>query len=297
MSQFLIGFEFEFGWLPNKFPMKKPKSKPDYFEKFILPDVKSVLDFQFPNTTLEIKEDCTLKFLSSKDIREGKKYWQTYYGVEVVTLPMEELEAIVFLQNFLSWLNSLDNIKINKSCSLHLNINFNSKKTNQNIDYWKLLDIYPQEHSLSLFNRQKNEYCQNSHSIKFGFEENGYVSKSRTFSHWSEQINKWKNKKSIRKLSMIKKSFGSEMYEISKQPKSVQQLTTPIESMDDIIFKLFQKRILGMLKNVSIVHKNKDTNPYFEFRMIGNIDYHKRESDILDTLELSKNYLMKSISE
>lgn len=295
MSEFFIGFEFEFGWLPKDFPMKKPKSKPTYFDQNILPEVKYLLDSQFPDIALEIKEDCTLKFLSSKEINQGKKYWQTYYGVEVVTLPMREVEALDFLDKFLNWLNSQDNIQINQSCSLHLNINFTSQAINQNIDYWKLLDIYPQEHSLNLFSRQKNEYCQNSHTIKFGFEENGFISKSRTLSHWREKINKWKNKNSLRNLKMVKKSFGSEFYEISKQEKLTQKLITPIESMESVVLQLFKKRINGMLKNVSIVQKNKDTNPYFEFRMIGNIDYHKRHSDILDTLQLSKASLLKSL--
>ena len=94
---------------------------------------------------------------------------------------------------------------------------------------------------------------------------------------------------------MVKKSFGSEFYEISKQEKLTQKLITPIESMESVVLQLFKKRINGMLKNVSIVQKNKDTNPYFEFRMIGNIDYHKRHSDILDTLQLSKASLLKSL--
>ena len=69
MSEFFIGFEFEFGWLPKDFPMKKPKSKPTYFEQNIFPEVKYLLDNQFPDISLEIKE-CTqseVSFLISQE--------------------------------------------------------------------------------------------------------------------------------------------------------------------------------------------------------------------------------------
>lgn len=292
MTEFLIGFEFEFGWLPSTFPFKKPKSKPLFFEQFIFPEVYQKLNQDFPGVTLEIKEDCTLKFNSS-----SQKYWETHYGVEVVSQPMPEKEAVLFLHKFLTWLNSQNNIKTNKTCSLHLNINFISHNMNKKVDYWKLLDSYPQEQTLKLFNRQTNEYCQNSHHIKFGYEENNFISKSRILSYWNQRINKWNMQQNpIRRLKMIKMSFNGERYEISKQDKSIQILKTPHTLMSDIVVDLFRKRVKGMIKNMSIVHKNQDTNPYFEFRMIGNTDYHKRVKDILNTLEISKKYLLKSIS-
>lgn len=285
MSDFLIGFEFEFGWLPSHFPIKKPKSKPQFFEHFIFPEVKSLLDKSFPGIELEIKEDCTLKF------NPHLKYWQTYYGVEVVSLPMSEDKAVLFLTQFITWLQSQKNIQINKTCSLHLNLNFIDKEINHKIDYWKLLSQYPQDKTLKLFNRQKNEYCQNTHLVKIGLEENSFISKERTLSYWK---NKLSSVTDSFKLKMIEKTFNSERYEFSKQLKQIKVISQNTHSIFNSLDNSFKKKIHSMKKNLSIVKKN-ETNPYYEFRMIGNKDYHLKMQDILDTLSLSKESLIKSI--
>lgn len=287
MSDFLVGFEFEFGWLPSSFVSKKPSSKPHYFENHILPEVEVSISKSFPHDILDIKEDCTLKF------NQNLKYWHTYYGVEVVSMPLPEKEALDFLSRFISWLNEQPNIQINQTCSLHLNINFKDSKLNHKIDYWKLLDDFPQEKILTLFNRQKNEYCKNSKKIKISYEEFCCLSKERTLDYWKNKIQSWKNKENIY-LKMIKKSFGSERYEISKQTKKIIKLRKNIEEMLPIIQENFQERILSMNKNLSIVKKN-ESNPYYEFRMIGNKNYHRREKDILLTLNLCKKYIYQSL--
>lgn len=289
MSNLIIGFEFEFGWLPSTFPTKKPKSKPQFFQNFIFPEVKQSLDVAFETLNLEIKEDCTLSF------HPEFKYWQTYYGVEVVSLPMEEKEAIEFLHKFISWLNTQSNIEINKTCSIHVNMSFRDKSLNKQVDYWQLLDNYPQHETLSLFNRQNNEYCKNSHRIKFGYEENNFVSKEKTMNEWIKQISSWKSKnKPIRKLKMIEKSFWGERYEFSKQDKKFETIQLIPEDMLVEISALFKKRINGLRKNVSIVLKGEDS-PYFEFRMIGNVDYHKRTNDILTTIKNYRQHLLQSV--
>lgn len=286
MTEFLIGFEFEFGWLPSTFPMKKPKSKPVFFETFIFPEVFAKLNQDFPAISLEIKEDCTLKFHSS-----NQKYWETYYGVEVVSQPMPEKEAMLFLSTFIQWLQKQHNIEINHTCSLHLNINFKDKNINHNIDYWKLLEIYPQADTLKRFNRQNNPYCQNTHLVKVGYEQDSYISKERTLSYWKNKIHD--NFKFLT-LKVIKKSFNSERYEYSKQNKEFYTLSGNSMDLLQHLNLLFQKKIFSMKKNLSIVKKNED-NPYYEFRMIGNKNYHLRLHDIIDTLNLSKVCLLQSI--
>lgn len=67
-----------------------------------------------------------------------------------------------------------------------------------------------------------------------------------------------------------------------------------LNEMFPIIQENFKERILSMNKNLSIVKKN-DSNPYYEFRMIGNKNYHKKQKDILFTLNLCKKYLQQSL--
>lgn len=288
MTEFLIGFEFEFGWLPSTFPLKKPKSKPLFFEAFIFPEVHAKLNKDFPGVNLEIKEDCTLKFNSL-----NQKYWETHYGVEVVSQPMPEKEAMLFLSQFIQWLQEQDSIEINNTCSLHLNINFKNQTVNHHINYWTLLNIYPQADTLKLFNRQYNQYCQNTHLVKIGYEKDSYLSKERTISYWRNKIHD--NFKSLT-LKVIKKSFNSERYEYSKQDKETYVLTGNSIDLLEHLNLLFQKKIFSMKKNLSIVKKNED-NPYYEFRMIGNKNYHLRLHDIIDTLNLSKVCLLQSIQD
>lgn len=93
---------------------------------------------------------------------------------------------------------------------------------------------------------------------------------------------------------MIKKTFGTERYEISKQIKKPMLVRKNLHEMFPIIQENFQERILSMNKNLSIVKKN-EFNPYYEFRMIGNKNYHKKENDILFTLNLCKEHLLNLI--
>lgn len=130
----LIGFEFEFGWKPEiqkDQSIAKKIKKPIYFEQHVYPEVLEDINNNFSNLShviQEIKEDSTINF--------SKKYYHSFYGVEIVTTPIDYQSAIKFLDIFLKWMRQNKKIKTNSTCSLHVNINLSEKEKNEHIDYY-----------------------------------------------------------------------------------------------------------------------------------------------------------------
>jgi len=277
----IIGFEFEFGWLPeiqSNMSIAKKTKKPIYFEKHIYPEVYQEINDYFSNSSQiisEIKEDPTIKF--------SKKYYDNFYGVEVVTNPVNYDNAKIFLVSFLDWMKENKKIKTNSTCSLHINISFLDEHKSEQIDYLNLINLVPQSEILNEFKRAKNNYCINTFNKKFSIIINGNISKERSYFYW---INKKHNYKSLKFLSN-KINYGCLIYN-KNNPKTISKLSFNSEcEYENFIKKSFINRLNISGKNISIVDKRNIINQrYFEFRMIGNKDY-----------ELKKEYILLSIDK
>lgn len=283
----LIGFEFEFGWFPSivrkDFSVAKNIRKACYFNQCVYDEVKiSLQEYLNEYYTFidEIKEDSTIRF--------NAKYYDGHYGVEVVTSPMKEEIAGIFLKNFILWMINNSNVSTNETCSLHVNISFADSFKTLEIDYLKLLNIVPQLKILSLFNRDKNKYCEASENKKFSLEKNCRISKERNYSYWVNKINKNK----IISVLTTPISFGSFSYN-SKKEKIIEKFIFETKEIGlQFINEKYLSRLNSIGKNLAIVQKiNPAGLRYFEFRMIGNTNYQLRYNDIFNTIEKYKECL------
>lgn len=282
---FLIGYEFEFGWEPTE-KVSKPKniSKARYFEHFIFMNVKaslkSFLGVQYKFIE-NITDDPSIAF--NKNFREG------HFGVEVVTKPLEEKESIKLFKNILLWMQQTVNIITNDTCALHINISCTDKKINKKIDYFSLLYYTPQDETLKQFNRVGNVYCQSTHSRKFSLKVNNRRTVSKTFENWLNHIHK-------ESISVTTYEFSN--FKLDGQKKRARLLFPDKKESYELIKSTFLNALCNVEKNIAIVEKFSPKNKrYFEFRMIGNTDYEYKEKEILSCFKNFKIALTKSAIE
>lgn len=279
--QFLIGFEFEFGWLPQT----NKKHAPYFMSEVVFREVRKNLkeffkeDISFIKT---IEDDVSITF--------AKNQPQSYYGVEVVTNPMPEEIAIDFCKKMLFWMKNHQHVATNKTCSLHVNMSIKDKKINNQIDYFSVLQHTPQNEILQQYERTKNSYCKSTREMKFNLNIGSYASKSRTFEYWLNKIK-------AGKISMI--TVKPNLYGFNVPKSKIQKKT--IVFKDKVIWaELIKERFLQSLehedKAIAIVEKMSPTNArYFEFRMIGNTDYQLRWTEIKKNINSFKQALKKSV--
>lgn len=289
MSDFLIGLEFEFGWLPKLVRthgsnFTKKIKKAIYFDSLVKEDVSQYLKDSLGDLYYyidEIKEDPTLKF--------DDKYYKTFYGVEVVSKPMPEKIALNFIRKMFEILNNNYLFKVNKTCSLHVNMSFERTEKTNNIDYLSLLSKVPQEEILKDFKRCNNKYCESSKVKKFSIPIDDFKTVERTFDFWSVFL----NKKNDSILKLTKDVF-------LKKNKNYKNIVVNYENKQKILNNLenfFCERLKEAGKNLSIVDKKNEAGiRYFEFRMIGNSFYHKNFEKIEKIINIYKESMNMSIN-
>jgi hypothetical protein len=284
---FLIGYEFEFGWEPvdKVTTPKKSKNIPklDYFEQFILLDVKSSLKkflvSQYKSIS-GITDDPSIKF--NKNFRQG------HFGVEVITKPLEEKESILLLKNILIWLQQTPNIITNDTCALHVNISCIDKKHNKKLDYFSILHYTPQKQILKKFNRIGNLYCQSTFTRKFPLNANNRRTITKTFDKWISKIYK-------DSISVTTYEFSN--FKLDGQKKRAKIFFPNKKEAYEMIKTTFLSALGSVDKNIAVVEKWSPTKKrYFEFRMIGNTNYEYKEKEILSCIEQFKKSLQNSIS-
>jgi hypothetical protein len=279
--QLLIGFEFEFGWLPET----NKKHAPYFMGETVFREVRKNLkdffqdDFSFVKT---IEDDVSISFPKTEP--------KDYYGVEVVTKPMLEDVAIQFCKKMLYWMKNNSRVSTNKTCSLHVNMSIKEKTINQKLDYFSILQLTPQNEILTQYGRTNNSYCKSTKEMKFNLTVGSYATKSRNFEYWL-------NKVKIGKTTM--NTVKPNLYGFNVPKSQIQKKT--IEFKDKIIWaELIKERYLSSLeheeKAIAIVEKMSPENiRYFEFRMIGNTNYHLRWTEIKKNINSFKQALKKSI--
>ncbi|NCQ51920.1 hypothetical protein GW796_08510 [archaeon] len=287
---FLIGFEFEFGWLPNILLdgaiESKKVTKGAYFDTYVYKDVrkslKNFLGSEFKNIR-EITEDPSLSFANHYD--------DAHFGVEVISKPMEDSLAINFCKLILKWMKQHPQIITNLTCSLHVNISSSDKETNKKLDYFSILSNTPQEEILERFKRTSNKYCQSTNTKKFGIAIDSRITKQRTINFWLKRTHQ-KSISVITNNSSILNRFSSK----DLLPKVETLYFNNPENAKELIKGFFIDHLSISKKDISIVEKLSPTNKrYFEFRMIGNTDYHLRIPEIMSTIKKYKKALKNSI--
>ena len=261
--EFLIGFEFEFGWLPvipsEQLAFSKRIGKFSYFENFILKNTVSSLKSYLGDNYCyisDVVEDPTIKF--------SPNYKKSHYGVEVITKPIDEATAIILCEQILKWMSETPEIATNSTCGLHINISFSQTSLNSQVDYFNLLQNTPQAKILETFNRTGNTYCQSSDLVKFNVKIDGKPSRKHNYTYWLNKIVNTDLDEQFKLKSVIKKSF--------------------------------LKQLKNIGKNISIVDKQSPTDErYFEFRMIGNAGYEQKNGEILFSMQEYKEALKESL--
>lgn len=272
----LIGFEFEFGWVR--------KDRKDYdFQVFlaIKKELKKTFGNDFVKNIKEIVGDGSLEF--SHKLGD-------VCGAEVVTKPMEEEKAIIFCKTFLNWMKNEPSVLTNKTCSLHVNVNFKDKKLNEKIDYFSVTQKTPQKEILEKFGRLKNTYCISTTDKKFGLKIKNKETPRHGLDYWLTKANQNSITTTLRKPH-------PHLYK--KNPNKGVKETVLFKDKDEllnVIKEAYIDRISNEQKGVAIVEKPLSfKNKYYEFRMIGNADYESNYKEIKKCITVFKNVLKKSI--
>ncbi len=273
--QFLIGFEFEFGWEVD------PKQ---YYQYDTFSQIKKNLKQEFGRIWISRIEhfthDGSLSF---------PKVHGDHYGVELVTKPMPEDIAIAFCKDMLFWMKNNKRVITNRTCSLHVNISFKDKKLNKKIDYYKVLCGTPQKDILQLFGRENNTYCTNSEDKKFSLTVNKKETPRHKLTYWMKSLHKKTYKTTLKKPypNLYKKNpFKGSSHTIKFSDE---------EAFFELIKKSYLERVSQSPKGLAIVEKQQGQNKYYEFRMIGNSNYESKYRDIKKCITIFKNSLKKSL--
>lgn len=284
---FLIGYEFEFGWEPADKVDKPKKSKNipkiSYFEQFILGDVKNSL-----KKFLGSQYKCISGITDDPSIQFNKNFRHGHFGVEVITKPLQEKESILLLKNILVWMQQTPNIITNDTCALHINISCIDKKINKKLDYFSILHHTPQEQILKKFNRVGNIYCQSTVKRKFPLSVKNRRTITKTFDNWISQI---------RKDSIYVTTYEFSNFKLDGQKKRAKIFFPNKPAAYQMIKSTFLSALCSVDKNIAVVEKCSPTKKrYFEFRMIGNTDYQDKGKEIISCIDKFKKALQNSIS-
>lgn len=274
--QFLIGFEFEFGWEID------PKN---YYQYDTFSQIRKILRKEFGREWISRIEHFTHDGSLSFPKTQGN-----HYGVELVTKPMPEDVAISFCKDMLYWMKKNPRVLTNKTCSLHVNINFKDKKLNKKIDYYKVLSSTPQKEILQFFGREKNTYCTNSEDKKFSLIINKKETPRHNLKYWLQSLHKKIYKTTLKKPypNLYKKNpFKGNKHTIKFSNE---------EEFFELIKKSYLDRISQSPKGLAIVEKEQKYNKYYEFRMIGNSDYESKYRHIKKCITLFKKSLKNGLS-
>jgi hypothetical protein len=283
---FLIGYEFEFGWEPIE-QIDKPKkskniNKIKYFEQFIFMDVKASLK-KFLGVQYKFIEYIT----DDPSITFNKNFRNGHFGVEIITKPLKEIDSINLLRNILTWMQKTTNVMTNDTCAFHVNISCVDRKTNKNLDYFSILHHTPQDEILSQFNRINNVYCQSTYHRRFPLTINKRRTVPKTFHEWLGHIHK---------DSMFVTTYEFSNFKLDGQKKRAKIFFDNKKNSYEMIKTAFLSSLCNVKKNIAVAEKKSPSNKrYFEFRMIGNSDYEYREQEIFLCIEKFKNAIKKSI--
>lgn len=283
---FLIGYEFEFGWKPideaNQPKKSKNISKINYFEQFILGDVKTSL-----KKFLGSKYKCISGITDDPSIQFNKNFRHGHFGVEIITKPLEEKESIILLKNILIWMQQTSNITTNDTCALHVNISCVDGKINRKLDYFSILYYTPQDEVLKNFNRIGNLYCQSTYTRKFPLSVNNRRTVTKTFRSWLN---------CIKKDSISVTTYRFSNFKLDEEKKRARINFPNKKEAYEMIKSSFLSSLGNAHKNIAVAEKiSPSKKRYFEFRMIGNTGYEYKTEEVITCIDKFKNALTTSI--
>ncbi len=181
----------------------------------------------------------------------------TFAGWELVSPPYTEDVAKKRLNDLLKFINSYDELTTDKHTAIHVNISFEEQTLNNRIEMDTLYANTHIDKVLKSFNRVLNTYCRSPKNY-----------------HFYEYIQ-------FNNLDEICKFTNDESY----RNKKIKELKTR-----------FEREVKTSKKNVPIADKKCKQKRYFEFRMMGNKNYHKKIKLINKYIEHFKEALVNTVN-
>lgn len=199
-------------------------------------------------------------------------------GIEIITMPAKHDVSMKRLEMLFNWMKI--NATTNDTCGFHINLSFSDKRLTKKVDFNRLIKITPTQEILTTFGRQKNGYCTDINDLKFSL---GYI-----LDDLNVEIRKQVAPLSTRRDCWTRR--GDRSVDVSV-----------IES----ISKLDIKKLVGQAlvkhiqenfeKDTAIVPREQNKTPYYEFRMVGNKDYHLKQTEVKRAITQCVNGMQKSM--
>lgn len=249
-----IGFELEFVW-PNAAISSRGKRRDtrvfnsvrDSLREFGCEDLASLV---------KITEDGTI------DSGENGS------GVEIITPPQNGAVAAKNLSRLLEWMRQSP-ASTNETAGLHINMSLADKGLNRKVSYLSLLESVPQKKILKAFQRDKNEYCEET------------------------------SKTDIDISALAKKAFGaSDGFASFESIRKALLAPGGAEKMLKEARRLYLEDLRGADKRIAIVEKRRRSRDgrYFEFRMTGNAGYENRIKEFEKVIAIYVRSLFNSVN-
>ena len=192
------------------------------------------------------------------DCSIGKKGW------EIVTPPWDNDVALSRCRDIFYVLQAHNDISTDKECGFHVNISFSDSRKTNKVDYIKLSKNVPTYNILAQFGRTQNPFTL----------RHEYILKE-TFFEASNALLSFSEARNILTNENAASEFLSSI---------MQDLRTNVN-----------EKMSEFDKGSSIVEKKFKNKRYFEFRMIGNNNYHFRWQEIKSCITKIKSAMIKSI--
>lgn len=197
----------------------------------------------------------------------GNKFYQ---GCELITPPLPIADAKVVLRETFIWMKERG-CKTTKECGFHINISFTDSRKMKKMKYTSLISNVPQEEILRQFKRSTSQFCMHTNTIK--------VSIADLVDSWSCTNAILNNERSIHDLFKL----------LDNPTELINALRTEAELK---VYDIAEDNC----KELSIVPKISDAGKrYYEFRMIGNKDYHLRHDEISRVLDTYTKAMKNSL--
>lgn len=255
----LIGFEFEC-YMPEKFYYKKD---------FLLAYNQFLSMHNFP-----IKQLGKIGYVYDATLKAQKYIFkEKYYGKEIITSALPKHLALQLMKLTFKFFKQ-EKIKTYQDCGFHINVNLIDKKQNQKIDYLRFLSLINQEKWLKKFNRENCIHCKSTDSV---LNQDKYM--------WAEEAT-YHIKNQHTKEEVIEYLLEHSFLELLDKPTIFDKKIHAelCQSLYEFLVEIDKQHI--------IVEKFTETNRYFELRMVGGNNYHKRKNSILHIIREAEEALV-----
>lgn len=224
------------------------------------------------------------------------------FGKEMILPVLPASQAEKLLLGVLVWMQKID-AQTNQQCGLHINISPVDRKLANKVDYLQLLGNVRQEKILSSYNRTSNAYCAPTERVARDHWKAYLQTKSKA-ERQAESISQ-----DLRLRPQLRRAIFRARWQSITTGMREEALVRPqlplVERQAGLVNNLrtlraLERRIVGAVnenrKGHSIVEKESRLGRYFEFRMTGNTDYHKRGHDIVRLGRHYQDAITKSLT-